>query len=65
MVLFCFFLPKILYTRDKQSVSRCCMKLHIVVMPQRGLFQGFGTQGPDWKKKIKGKESSAMDLDPP
>lgn len=27
------------------------MKLHIVVMPQRGLFQGFGTQCPDWKKK--------------
>lgn len=27
------------------------MKLHIVVMPQRGLFQGFGTQGPDWKKQ--------------
>lgn len=28
------------------------MKLHIVVMPQRGLFQGFGTQCPDWKKKL-------------
>lgn len=28
------------------------MKLHIVIMPQRGLFQGFGTQRPDWKKKL-------------
>lgn len=28
------------------------MKLHIVVMPQRGLLQGFGTQCPDWKKKL-------------
>lgn len=33
--------------------SRCSMKLHIVVMPQRGRFQGFGTQRPDWKKKKK------------
>lgn len=33
------------------------MKLHIVVMPQRGLFQGFGTQRPDWKKK-KGRDTS-------
>lgn len=32
--------------------SRCSMKLHIVVMPQRGLFQGFGTQCRDWKKKL-------------
>lgn len=28
------------------------MKLQVVSMPQRGLFQGFGKQGPDWKKKL-------------
>ncbi|MEQ2247401.1 hypothetical protein ILYODFUR_008988 [Ilyodon furcidens] len=30
------------------------MKLHIVIMPQRGLFQGFGTQCPDRKKFCHG-----------
>lgn len=38
--------------------SRCSMKLHVVVMPQRGLFQGFGTQRPDRKKK-HGPDSSS------
>ena len=40
---------KILLTPSKQS-SRYSMKLHIAIMPQRGLFWGFGTQGPHWKK---------------
>lgn len=35
------------------------MKLHIVVMPQRGLFQGFGTQRPDWKEE-KNKTKKAL-----
>lgn len=53
------FSPKILYTH-KQSVFGCRMKLHIVVMPQRGLFQGFGTHGPDWEEEEEDKKNALL-----